>query len=316
MKKIMDRRDFLRFRHIDPVQSAWKTFLYELKKRGIESCGQTYSLGEGAYLISMPVSDISRVPSIVILARQYGVGVRVLSYQQSVEQMLESMISQGSPQSVVCLDFYTLSSMELLAHEVQSIGSDHYLSAVTVPIAFFKQQGFEQFSGLPDDLLLLDWLANPIYHDQRPLGLSSSGISKLQCVLSDGSSTVVGGFGVDVSQSVPLAQLHEIVPALFTYLHDEDIRVLMLSPQWPQGLYRLDALQGDISLAQFFLGSQNTLVLPIRCAITKGKVPDSGYLSKCTPNDSNSITHYAFHQMQVKGLFDEYNVFADCVLNG
>lgn len=113
--------------------------------------------------------------------------------------------------------------------------------------------GLTQFSELPADMRVIDWLADVRFHRGRPL--AHSGLQMASMVLADCSVARLGPFGAQSGMSLNSRALQYLIPQLFQLLETPIGRSCAALPAWP-GRYRLDALvdPDTINLAYLVLG--------------------------------------------------------------
>ncbi len=123
-------------------------------------------------------------------------------------------------------------------------------------------QGYEQFIGVPSQLSLAQWFADPQYHDVRP-GLSFlSGVERIQVLFANGDAAVVGGFGVHDTSPLAVPVLNKSIPKMFEMLQKPLPQKTLASDAWIYA-YRFDALQRkivDSNIARVFQGHRGSLL--------------------------------------------------------
>lgn len=286
----VNRRRFLTLSK-RPQEGPWPAFCRRVQ-RALESPLANEQEIDGFYSASIVLQNLKDLPSLRQLCQEYDVAM-VLDGTATADTIIgrSSLMIEMGP--------------DLAGTE--ALGEHACLALPGTTVAHMQSQGYMQFSQVPADLTLSQWLAMPQWHDCRPGCTASSGLERVHALFSDGQTAVLGGFGVNDESPLRLPALQRLIPALFEQLSDADITHCLAMPRWPLA-YRLDALKprlGDINLAQLFLGHGGTLIWCQELVIRR--MPQIDIVTDI-PLDQDDLDWAASHHHHIEGsikaLFD------------
>lgn len=186
------------------------------------------------------------------------------------------------------------------------------LAQAATCVGTLAAQGYEQFIGVPSQLNLAQWFADPQYHDARP-GLSFlSGVERIQVVFANGDSAVVGGFGVNDTSPLSIPLLNKAIPQLFELLQKQSVQEVSNASSWSYA-YRFDALQKkivDSNIARVFLGHRGSLLWVQSLVIRKIPQTERHLLSSAQWADAYDRGVCGGEEdSETKGLFDPSGLY-------
>ncbi len=291
----VNRRRFLTLSK-RPQEGPWPAFCRRVQ-RALEAPLTDEQETDGYYCARVVLQDLGDLPSLRQLCQEYDV----------------AMVLEGTATAATIIGRSSLIvSAGSRLHGTEALGEHACLALPGTAVAHMQALGYEQFSHVPSELTLAQWLAMPQWHDCRPGCTANSGLERVHALFADGQTAVLGGFGVNDESPLRLPALQRLIPALFEQLSDPDIARCAQMPRWPLN-YRLDALKprlGDINLAQLFLGHGGTLIwcqeLVIRRMRHNAIVTDAA-LSDADHDFAVGVHHHI--EGNIKALFDPGGLF-------
>jgi len=252
---------------------------------------------DGYHCARVLLQDLGDLPSLRQLCQEYDVAM-----------VLEGTATADTIIGRSCL----IVSAGVRLSGTEALGEHACLALPGTSVAHMQALGYEQFSQVPPELTLAQWLAMPQWHDCRPGCTANSGLERVHALFADGQTAVLGGFGVNDESPLRLPALQRLIPALFEQLSEPDIVRCAAMPRWPLA-YRLDALKprlGDINLAQLFLGHGGTLIWCQELVLRRLRHPNIVTDTVLSEADHEFVTGVHHHlEGNIKALFDPGGVF-------
>ncbi|MGO1767786.1 MAG: hypothetical protein ACTH1W_11000 [Advenella sp.] len=291
----VNRRRFLTLSK-RPQEGPWPAFCRRVQ-RALETSLLDEQQINGYDSARIVLQDLGDLPSLRQLCQEYDV----------------AMVLEGTatPHTIIGRSSLIVGMGSQLAG-TEALGEHACLALPATRVAHMQEQGYAQFSHVPPELTLAQWLAMPQWHDRRPGCTASSGLERVHALFADGQTAVLGGFGLNDESPLRLPALQQLVPALFEQLSDADIARCLTMQRWPLA-YRLDALKprlGDINLAQLFLGHGGTLIWCQELVIRR--MPRNLIVSDVALDDADSgFVAGVHHHLEgsIKALFDPAGLF-------
>lgn len=287
-----------------PQEGPWQTFCRRVQ-RALEAPLTNEQEKDGYHYATVVVQDLGDLPSLRQLCQEYDV----------------AMVQEGTATAATIIGRSSLIvSTGARLRGTETLGDHACLALPGTLVAHMQALGYEQFSQVPPELTLAQWLAMPQWHDCRPGCTANSGLERVHALFADGQTAVLGGFGVHDESPLRLPALQRLIPALFEHLSDADVARCLAMPRWPLA-YRLDALKprlGDINLAQLFLGHRGTLIWCQELVIRRLKHNTIVTDVELSDADRDFVT-VAHHHVEgnIKALFDPGGLFVypdECLL--
>ncbi len=280
-----------------PQEGPWQAFCRRVQ-RALESALIDEQEINGFQSARITLNDLGDLPSL-----------RQLCYEYDIAMVAEGL---ATPQTIIGRSSLIVSMGPSLAG-TETLGDDACLALPGTSVAHMQALGYEQFSHVPPELTLSQWLAMPQWHDCRPGYTANSGLERIHALFANGETAVLGGFGVNDQSPLRLPALQRLIPALFEQLSDAEVSRCLTMSRWPVS-YRLDALKpriGDVNLAQIFLGHGGTLIwcqeLVLRRMARNTIVTDMAEKGG-VPDWAAASQHHI--EGSVKALFDPSGLFA------
>lgn len=291
----LNRRRFLSLAK-RPQEGPWPAFCRRVQ-RALEAPLTDEQEIDGYYSARILLGNLADLPSLRQLCHEYDIAL-VLEGTATARTIIgRSCLIVGAGPGLA---------------GTEALGEHACVALPGTSVAHMQSLGYAQFSHVPPELTVAQWLAMPQWHDCRPGCTANSGLERLHALFADGQTAVLGGFGVDDESPLRLPALQRRVPALFEHLSDADIIRCLAMPRWPLS-YRLDALKpclGDINLAQFFLGHGGTLVWCQELVIRR--MPHNAIVTDLSIGDEDRDWIAGVHhhiEGGIKALFDPTGLY-------
>lgn len=290
----MDRRSFLNFSRSGVLpQTPWDEFCHRVQRivpGYFKDVSVPHYIAHAAEIVIERLEDIRH---LYAYCYEYGITL-VLKGFTTPEQM--------HTRHVLIVSF----SEKL--NTIETVGENVCLVQPSVKVGELLQQGYQQFTQVPEDLTVAQWFASPQYHDCRPYHSFLSGVERISVFFADGSQAVLGGFGVNDSSALSVPILNRCIPSLFELLQDSDVQMQLEGEIWPYA-YRIDTLKKhfvDINLARLFQGHRSQLAWIQQWVIRK--IPEDVLLLPTNIHQEEVISVERINN-KVKELFDAESIF-------
>lgn len=297
------RRSFLTGRR--PAQSPWEQFCRRMR-RGVGGDFLDFGLYEGKGSARLTPASGGDVRHALALCREFGVVLALSGISQA-----DSLTGQ----SVLWIELD--GSMAGCQPLLDDAGK--WFVQPGTHLGELVAAGLTQFADQPGYLTIAAWVADRSACGWAPGESFRSGLLHASVLMADGSSAVLGPFGVRNRMPLGTLTLQKLVPELFALASREPAAGFAGMERWP-ARYRLDALAPspgrDANLAHLMLGHGGDLgwiewlVFEARPALPSVDW-SSAYTSR-PPSGDDVLWHQASTlDRNVKTLFDPNGVFPD-----
>lgn len=290
----MDRRSFFRVGQGAPL-TAWEDFCYRLQKTlniplNIVSDGDFCAA-------EMCIDHLAHIQLIHRCCKGYNVGVALHGFASAETVMARHMLFVAFSDGL---------------NGIEPVGEHACIVQPSVLVGDLLEKGYRQFARVPPETKVVEWFADPAYHDCRPLHDVFSGVESISATFSDGSQAVIGQL-YDPNQYVQAdGFLGHCVVELFELLADADVEKQLQSDYWCCD-YRIDALSKravGMNLARVLLGHQGRLAWVQQLLIQQVhedvlRFPSEGR----KPKSFDTMAVIYDINTRVKNIFDESGIF-------